>query len=48
VDCQRRKKVILFPEDGTNETKNKVHVRVVESRFDSKFEKMGNRIMQVR
>jgi hypothetical protein len=32
VDCQKRKEVISFPEDGTNETKKKVHVRVVESR----------------
>jgi hypothetical protein len=32
VNCQKRKKVIFFPEDGTNETKKKVHVRIMESR----------------
>jgi hypothetical protein len=32
VDCQRRKKVIPFPEGGTNENKKKVHVRIIESR----------------
>jgi hypothetical protein len=32
VVCQKRKNVTSFPEDGTNETKKKVHVRIIESK----------------